>query len=92
MHDKGPLEKILELKEREDEVDIFEHPNQKRYPGQKISVVLIRRLRLLGAVDRVRHGNLSQNHDSQPESHQEVCERSTIDETRQRRASNSQSV
>ena len=24
-----------------DEVDIFEHPNQERYPGQKISVVLI---------------------------------------------------
>lgn len=27
--------------ERGNEVDIFEHPNQKRYPGQKISVVLI---------------------------------------------------
>jgi hypothetical protein len=24
-----------------DEVDLFEHPNQTRYPGQKISVVLI---------------------------------------------------
>lgn len=24
-----------------DEVDIFEHPSQERYPGQKISVVLI---------------------------------------------------
>jgi uncharacterized DUF497 family protein len=24
-----------------DEADVFEHPNQKRYPGQKISVVLI---------------------------------------------------
>lgn len=24
-----------------DEVDVFEHPNKKRYPGQKISVVLI---------------------------------------------------
>ncbi len=23
------------------EVDVFDHPNQKRYPGQKISVVLI---------------------------------------------------
>jgi uncharacterized DUF497 family protein len=23
------------------EVDVFEHPNQDRYPGQKISVVLI---------------------------------------------------
>jgi uncharacterized DUF497 family protein len=23
------------------EVDIFDHPNQERYPGQKISVVLI---------------------------------------------------
>jgi len=25
------------------EVDIFDHPNQKRYPGQKVSVVLIDR-------------------------------------------------
>jgi uncharacterized DUF497 family protein len=24
-----------------DEVDVFEHPNQKRYRGQKVSVVLI---------------------------------------------------
>lgn len=24
-----------------DEVDLFEHPNQARYPGQQISVVLI---------------------------------------------------
>jgi putative transposon-encoded protein len=24
-----------------DEVDVFEHPNQKRYPGQKVSVVII---------------------------------------------------
>jgi hypothetical protein len=24
-----------------DEVDLFEHPNQERYPGQRISVVLI---------------------------------------------------
>lgn len=23
------------------EVDIYEHPNQKRYPGQKVSVVLV---------------------------------------------------
>ena len=24
-----------------DEVDIFDHPNQARYPGQKISVVIV---------------------------------------------------
>ena len=24
-----------------DEVDVYEHPNQKRYPGQKVSVVII---------------------------------------------------
>jgi len=24
-----------------DEVDVFEHPNQERYPGQKVSVVVI---------------------------------------------------
>ena len=27
--------------EQGDEVDIFDDPNQERYPGQKISVVLI---------------------------------------------------
>jgi uncharacterized DUF497 family protein len=27
--------------QRGDEIDIFKHPNQDRYPGQKISVVLI---------------------------------------------------
>lgn len=27
--------------QRGDEIDIFEHPNQDQYPGQKISVVLI---------------------------------------------------
>ncbi len=26
---------------RGEEVEVFEHPNQERYPGQKISVVLI---------------------------------------------------
>ena len=35
------FEEIVFHIERGDEVDIFEHPNQKRYPGQKISVVLI---------------------------------------------------
>jgi uncharacterized DUF497 family protein len=24
-----------------DEIDLFEHPNQERYPGRRISVVLI---------------------------------------------------
>ncbi len=24
-----------------DEVDIFDHPNQKRYPGQKVAVVIV---------------------------------------------------
>ena len=27
--------------ENGDEVDIFEHPNQERYPGQRISVVVV---------------------------------------------------
>lgn len=35
------FEEIVFHIERGDEVDIFEHPNQRRYPGQKISVVLI---------------------------------------------------
>ena len=35
------FEEIVFHIEQGDEVDIFEHPNQERYPGQKISVVLI---------------------------------------------------
>lgn len=35
------FEEVVFHIERGDEVDIFEHPNQERYPGQKISVVLI---------------------------------------------------
>ena len=35
------FEEIVFHIERGDEVDVFEHPNQERYPGQKISVVLI---------------------------------------------------
>jgi len=35
------FEEVVFHIEAGDEVDIFEHPNQERYPGQKISVVLI---------------------------------------------------
>ena len=35
------FEEIVFHIQQGDEVDIFEHPNQERYPGQKISVVLI---------------------------------------------------
>ena len=35
------FEEIVFHIEQGDEVDVFEHPNQERYPGQKISVVLI---------------------------------------------------
>jgi uncharacterized DUF497 family protein len=35
------FEEVVFHIEQGDEVDIFEHPNQKRYPGQKISVVVI---------------------------------------------------
>jgi uncharacterized DUF497 family protein len=35
------FEEIVFHIERGDEVDVFEHPNQERYPGQRISVVLI---------------------------------------------------
>ena len=27
--------------ENDDEVDVFEHPNQERYPGQQVSVVAV---------------------------------------------------
>ena len=35
------FEEVVFHIEQGDEVDIFVHPNQERYPGQKISVVLI---------------------------------------------------
>jgi uncharacterized DUF497 family protein len=35
------FEEVVFHIEQGDEVDVFEHPNQERYPGQKISVVLI---------------------------------------------------
>lgn len=38
---KISFEEIVFHIQQGDEVDIFEHPNQERYPGQKISVVLV---------------------------------------------------
>ncbi len=35
------FEEIVFHIEHGDEVDAFEHPNQERYPGQRLSVVLI---------------------------------------------------
>ncbi len=35
------FEEIVFHIERGDEVDILEHPNQVRYPGQRISVVIV---------------------------------------------------
>ena len=40
--DRGiSFEEVVFHIQQGDEVDIFDHPNQERYPGQKISVVLI---------------------------------------------------
>jgi hypothetical protein len=35
------FEEIVFHIEKGDEVDLFEHPNQERYPNQKISVVVV---------------------------------------------------
>lgn len=35
------FEEIVFHIENGDEVDVFDHPNQKKYPNQKISVVLV---------------------------------------------------
>jgi len=35
------FEEIVFHVEQGNEVDVFEHPNQKQYPGQKISVVIV---------------------------------------------------
>ncbi|MCY4074853.1 MAG: BrnT family toxin [Acidobacteria bacterium] len=40
--DRGiSFEEVVFHIEKGDEVDIFEHPNRERYPGQKISVVVV---------------------------------------------------
>jgi len=35
------FEEIIFHIQHGDEVDIFDHPNQERYPGQKVSVVIV---------------------------------------------------
>jgi putative transposon-encoded protein len=35
------FEEIVFHIEHGNEIDVFDHPNQKRYPGQKISVVIV---------------------------------------------------
>lgn len=35
------FEEVVFHIEAGDEVDVFHHPNQERYPGQKVSVVII---------------------------------------------------
>ncbi len=35
------FEEVIFHIEHGDEIDVLDHPNQRRYPGQKISVVLI---------------------------------------------------
>ena len=35
------FEEVVFHIEHGDEVDVFEHPNQARYPGQKVSVVAV---------------------------------------------------
>ena len=35
------FEEVIFHIENGDEVDIFDHPNQERYPGQKVSVVIV---------------------------------------------------
>lgn len=41
-HERGiSFEDVVFHIEAGDEVDLFEHPNQETYPGQKISVVVI---------------------------------------------------
>jgi len=35
------FEEVIFHIENGDEVDIFGHPNQERYPGQKVSVVIV---------------------------------------------------
>ena len=35
------FEEVIFHIENGDEVDVFEHPNQERYPGQKVTVVAV---------------------------------------------------
>ena len=40
------FEQVVMLMERGEVLDTIEHPNQERYPGQKIAVVMIDALRI----------------------------------------------
>ncbi|MCU0858739.1 MAG: hypothetical protein MUC65_10110 [Pontiellaceae bacterium] len=35
------FEQVAEILEREDELNVIDHPNQEKYPGQKIIIVNI---------------------------------------------------
>ena len=35
------FEEVIFHIENGDEVDVFEHPNQERYPGQKVTIVVV---------------------------------------------------
>jgi len=55
------------------EVDIFEHPNQERYPGQQISVVLVE-----GYVYHVQFVEKEEeiffkDHHSKPKGYEAIC-------------------
>jgi hypothetical protein len=51
-------------------VDLPEHPNQERYPGQKISVVAIESYAYLVPFVESGEGNLPENHHSQPQGYE----------------------
>ena len=55
-----------------DEVDLFQHPNQERYPGQQISVVLIEGYAYLVPFVESEHEIFLKNDYSESQSVQEI--------------------
>jgi hypothetical protein len=53
------FEEIVLAIQSGDEVDVFEHPNQTRYPGQKILVVIIENYAYLVPFIESEDGNYS---------------------------------
>jgi len=47
------FEEVVFHIEAGDEIGVFEHPNQERYTGQKVSVVIVEGVCVSGAIRRI---------------------------------------
>ena len=69
------FEEVVFHLEAGDAIDIFDHPNQARYPGQKIYAVVIEDYVYLVPFVRIRRRGVSQDDHPQPEGEETVWSR-----------------